>query len=86
MVGPVPDGSINIHNGSSPEEPGRAKINGISVQQLWLQHCACQSELQHPGEGLPYKKGGDTRREISNESLKCGLSRILPLKGTNQKH
>ena len=28
------------------------------------------------GGGLPYEKGGDARREISNE----------PLKGTNQKH
>ena len=28
------------------------------------------------GGGLPYKKGEDVRREISNE----------PLKGTNQKH
>ena len=40
---------------------------------------------------LPYKKGGDARREISNEPLKgtqsgCGLSGILPLKDTNQKH
>ena len=44
-----------------------------------------------PRGKLPYKKGGDVRREISNEPLKgtnlgCGLSGILTLKGTNQKH
>ena len=44
------------------------------------------------GGGLLYIKGGDARREISNEPLKdtnlgVALSRILPfLKGTNQKH
>ena len=43
------------------------------------------------GGALPYIKGGDACREISNEFPKryqsgCGLSRILPLKGTNQKH
>ena len=44
-----------------------------------------------PRGRLPYKKGGDVRREISNEPLKgtnlgCGLSGILILKGTSQKH
>ena len=43
------------------------------------------------GGGLPYEKGRDAHQEISNEPLKgtnLGVafkSRILPLKGTNQK-
>ena len=43
------------------------------------------------GGGLPYNKGGDARREIFRWAPKryksgCGLSEILPQKGTNPKH
>ena len=48
-------------------------------------------EGMYPGKGLPYIKGGDARREISNEPLKgtnlgVANAEFLPPKGTNQKH